>query len=206
MSVSTARFRRLTRNWLCGALVVWVILGLALNLNYGREPLGFALLQSLHAISGVFMLAGCIVAGAMGERENLLVALGFFAAGVVLFFASPPLQRLALRLEFQKVRPAYEAVVTSVQAGRPAPVGPMSDGANVRVDHGPPARVAFAWSAFGDNWNGVVYDPTEIVATAGGWGKPGQTFTASPRAQELFGGDLVGCTRLAPQWFHCGFT
>jgi hypothetical protein len=67
------------------------------------------------------------------------------------------------------------------------------------VDVGPPIRLAFPKDGIIDNWRGVVYDPTDVVARA-------QGFSAPAEITALFGGDLVSCRHLYRHYYFCGFT
>lgn len=66
-------------------------------------------------------------------------------------------------------------------------------------------RVAFmTMPGFIDNWTGVVHDPTHRVALARGFSETG--FSAPRDVQELFGGDIVSCSRLIGAYYECSFT
>ncbi|HEY8573656.1 hypothetical protein [Phenylobacterium sp.] len=136
-----------------------------------------------------------------GRRDALLTGVGLVVVAAALVAWGGQLGTIGVRLRFMLHRAEYEAVTAQVSAGaRPrASVG-------YQVDPGPPPRVAFVWDGLGDNWNGVVWDPSGVVATARGWGERPGDYTASPEAKKLFGGDLVGCTHLRGAWYHCGFT
>ena len=98
----------------------------------------------------------------------------------------------------------YEAIVGRVMATGNARGGEAS-GVQFEVDAGPPLRVAFPQpGGIIDNWEGVVWDPTDVVRSATGW-RDG-TYTASPVAKALFGGDLVACRHVIDHFYRCWFT
>ena len=85
----------------------------------------------------------------------------------------------------------------------------VRDGVNFDVDTGPPMRIAFPRpGGLLDNWEGVVYDPTDAVRVAQGWsfasGK--QEFTAPAAVRTLFGGDIIACELVTEHFYRCWFT
>lgn len=127
---------------------------------------------------------------------------------VALILSSRHLGQLGVWIAFLSERRTYELVVAEVRSGRIRQHRGEYDGVSFQVDRGPPARVAFDWGGVIDNWNGVVWDPTGVVASADGWRQEGGRLqlTAAPESRELFGGDLVWCRRLSEDYFYCEFT
>ena len=111
------------------------------------------------------------------------------------------LARLALQYD------RYQAILARVQANPTAAFPAEPDGMIYHVDPGPPVRVAFNPDGLGDNWTGIVFDPTGEVALARGFDTaiPGG-YTAPDRIKKLFGGDMVGCTRLWGDYYRCSFS
>ena len=99
----------------------------------------------------------------------------------------------------------YQSVVTEIAAG-------ADDSAfdyPVRVDPGPPRRIAFSWGGILDNWRGVVYDPTGEVMKANildrkTW--PNRDDPDYASVAGLFGGTLVRAQHLEGNWYLCWFT
>lgn len=79
---------------------------------------------------------------------------------------------------------------------------------DVRVDEGPPLRVAFVWGGTIDNWCGVIFDPSRQVLAANAFNGDWATWSQQVPVgiKKLFGGDLVSCKALSPPYFHCCFT
>jgi hypothetical protein len=80
-------------------------------------------------------------------------------------------------------------------------------GVRYRIERGPPARVAFPQPVgVADNWGAVVHDPSDAVATAKGWGERPGEYTIRADLQELWGGDIVSCSRITGHYYRCWFT
>jgi hypothetical protein len=60
-------------------------------------------------------------------------------------------------------------------------------------DAGPPPRAVFSWGGLGDNWQGVVVDPTGTIMDV-------------ERNRAAFGGRLLNCRPLSKVAFLCSFT
>jgi hypothetical protein len=77
-----------------------------------------------------------------------------------------------------------------------------------KVDLGPPIRVAFQWSGFGDNWSGIVYDPSGEVLKSNQFALDYSNFYDPSLAdvKRLFGGDMRGARHLWGNWYFCSFT
>ena len=74
------------------------------------------------------------------------------------------------------------------------------------LDTGPPIRVAFPFEGgILDNWEGIVYDPTDAVSQAKGFTQNNE-FTAPDNIKSLFGGDIVACSPMTTHYYHCTFT
>ncbi|MEA3038187.1 MAG: hypothetical protein QOE79_700 [Sphingomonadales bacterium] len=67
-------------------------------------------------------------------------------------------------------------------------------------------RVAFDPEGIFDNWDGIVFDPTGEVMSARGFDPVTGKFAAPDKITKLFGGDLLGCSRLSGAYYACAFT
>jgi hypothetical protein len=114
-------------------------------------------------------------------------------------FAWPYFGSVATYVEFLQNRPHYDRIVA--EASRLGEGGTCM-GTDYLVDRrGDAIRIAFVTSpGVVDNWGGIVYDPTDAVASARGHD------TAPAAVRELFGGDIVSCRRLTGHYYSCGFT
>ena len=52
----------------------------------------------------------------------------------------------------------------------------------------------------------VIHDPSDLVASAKGWGERPGDYTAHPDVRDLWGGKLVACSRITGHYFRCDFT
>jgi hypothetical protein len=190
------------RPWLAGLTALWLLVTAGLLCASAWLGILAILVWPAWWLATLILILAHLIAALLGDRRLILRALGIVA--LVSFLAFPPQWFiLGAMLRFLAERESYDTVVrTYLATGRLDP----ADGLYARIDPGPPGRLLFVWGQFGDNGNGVVWDPTGIVATARGWGaKPGD-YTADPVAQELFGGDLVSCSHLHGHYYHCGYT
>jgi hypothetical protein len=113
------------------------------------------------------------------------------------------------RHRFERLAPSYAAIIQRLESGS-VPVRDDTTG-DIRflVDSGPPVRVAFPQpGGILDNWEGVIYDPSGAVVSAGEFGSAGSTsaFSAPPEVRRLFGGDLVACEPVRDRYYRCWFT
>lgn len=69
----------------------------------------------------------------------------------------------------------------------------------VKVEPGPPLRVAFTWGGLLDNWTGIVHDPGGGVLAANEPNRPGDIVL-------LFGGCLFRAKHMWGPWYYCSFT
>lgn len=156
-------------------------------------------------IHWAFPLAGAvlfIVAIILSIRRRKVVwgSIVITIVGLVLFFTEGfRFGRLAL---FEIRRPRYERLLEESERS-----GEVPDGEGY-TDDGPPVRHAFFWQrGVVDNWAGVVYDPSGLVAKVNG--SSGWDDLYDPRwsnAVRLFGGTLYHCERLSGDWYLCWFT
>lgn len=103
-------------------------------------------------------------------------------------------------------RDAYQRIIRDVAAGVPA-AAYRTGGRQIvyAVEPGTVPRVYFKLGGIGDNSTGFVFDPSDAVLAARGWDKDGQ-LTAPPTIREMFGGDLVRCTRVENHFHRCSLT
>lgn len=189
-------------------LLVWVTVGAGLALAHPWlwEWLLFfsALPHLIYWITAP--VAFLILALSDGLRTVGAPALLGYVWLALLWTSGHQLNRLGDMLLLAHRAPAYRSVIEAAQAGTLDRRG-EGDGLFHRVDKGPPVRVALDAEGMGDNWSAVVWDPSGIVRTARGWDRDrAGDYTASPAAQELFGGDLVACRRLWGHYHRCHFT
>jgi hypothetical protein len=190
--------------WLAAA---WAVATLAIQIGGAWLGLFSFFLSVGWIVVTMALLGACVAYGLQRSGEGaLLVALGVALLAFVCL-ATNLLQLAGIELRFLLEQPAYERVVGKVRAGQGLGEDRRLLGeVLVEVDPGPPQRVAFVWDGLVDNWSGVVWDPTGVVATAKGWGKRPGDYTASPTARVLFGGDLVACRSLGGLYYFCSFT
>lgn len=81
----------------------------------------------------------------------------------------------------------YEQLARSTLAGERALPGQLC----AFRDECHPGRAAIVWSGFLDNWNGLVFDPT-------------QTFDSAD--ERAFGGKMISNTHLWGPWYYVTFT
>lgn len=112
--------------------------------------------------------------------------------------------RLWFFISFNQHRQAYDAVVAEANS---LPWDGARHGVAYIIEPGPPIRVAFPQPVgIADNWAAVVHDPSDGVATAAGWGETNGDYTIRPDLQELWGGDIVRCSRITGHYYRCWFT
>lgn len=157
-------------------------------------------------LTPVMALVGLLAVLSLALTGRWKAAGVLLAAGVVL--AVSPLPgwggRLWFLISFSQHRAAYDAVVAHA---RELPRSGEHEGVLYRIEPGPPVRIAFPQPVgIADNWGAVVHDPSDEVATARGWRDKGETLTVRPDLQELWGGDIVSCSRITGHYYRCWFT
>ena len=168
-----------------------------------------------YGIAGVSL---CVLALWRARRGHWSRSLLVWAAVVpaslaALWVMVPRLEAAGSRRAFEQrlraLQPRYEAIVARLAQLPDSAERGAIDGIGYVVDAGPPLRVAFPQpGGIIDNWEGVVHDPTGVVAQAQGWSYADgqQTFTAPPAVVRLFGGDLVDCVPVEGPFYRCWFT
>ncbi len=195
--------------WLVGALA-WIA-ATELLFQFGAAG-GYFLLVGL---GGVILVVSAVTLLIRGGRRlwkwrregpsSVTAALGPVVAIVAVMVVFEPLSaatsKIGIRVALMAYRPAYERIVAGVRSSEFHGSGPYNrgalDGVEFMIEAGPPLRVAFPIDGLVDNWWGYVYDPTGDVAALG---------YSDPEIRNLFGGDLVSCSRIADDFFVCGFT
>jgi hypothetical protein len=171
--------------------LVWAFTGLVLGVRrllQARDPA-----RRSRSLRDVLLLAGC-------------------AIGVLVLYW--PLQSLGSRVrinrQFNAFRPTYDSIVARLPdhvEGVSLLTGPTGE---YFIDPGRPVRVAFVLppGRFIDNWCGVVYDPSGQVLVANHFDGNWKTWHDQVPTEiiELFGGDLLGCSKLEGFYYHCCFT
>lgn len=186
--------------WVAG---VWTAVALVLLAqDWLMEAAPVAALLSL-PLMGILALATLIGSAWTGRWPLLAVSLIGLTG---LLFSPLPRWGGALwfRISFERHRPAYDAIVARADH---LPIRGKIGDAPYWIEHGPPVRVAFRQPVgVADNWGAVVHDPSGGVATARGWGTAPGDFTVRPDLQELWGGDLLSCSRITGHYYRCWFT
>lgn len=103
-------------------------------------------------------------------------------------------------------RSQYEAIITNESQSLHASRQRNDVSISYRVDSGPPVRIAFNPDGIGDNWSGIVYDPTGEVMLAKGFDREGERLRTPFHILKLFGGDLVACRHIWGDYYRCSFT
>jgi hypothetical protein len=188
-------------------LFTWTLLALILDvfwIDLADRLWVIALIFPLALWSG---LAGMAIPVAVRgiRRRPRAATFGLLLALIVAGFAQASFGgQLGILTRFYALRPKYQAIVKALETGA-APPG----GLRHIVDNGPPLRVAFPWpGGIGDNWCGIVYDPSGLVMKAREI-KPDLSNFSDPafhNVRMLFGGDLRSCEPLGGPWYFCCFT
>lgn len=155
-----------------------------------------------------WLLAGlCVLAALLITRSwraaGLLAILAFLTA-----FLTPFVSSLGAgvwnRAQFKRSEKVYADVVAhAARLPSEGSIGTVS----YRIERRPITRIAFPLPVgVADNWSAVVYDPSDAVATARGWGERPGDYTARSDLRGLWGGELVACTRITGHYFRCDFT
>jgi hypothetical protein len=140
------------------------------------------------------------------------------AAGLVLLGAravgetGPRIGDAAARRDFEyrflQMAPRYERIVKELAPQRQVPERGSSYGVRFVVDPGPPRRIAFPQpGGVTDNWEGVIYHPSDSLAQATGWRHSAEGVSATPvELVWLFGGHLLSCEPIRGHFYRCWFT
>jgi hypothetical protein len=78
--------------------------------------------------------------------------------------------------------------------------GLASCGGIPQLDTGPPQRVVVPWSRVGNEWSGIVHDPTGTIDML-----PHRGSRREPGAVVLFGSTLRGSFHVRGPWYFCWF-
>ena len=107
-------------------------------------------------------------------------------------------------VNFKRSEATYIDIVRRADA---LPDSGQVGGVRYRIERGSTTRVAFPLPVgIADNWAAVIHDPSDGVATARGWGERPGDYTVRPELQELWGGDLLACSRIQGHYYRCDFT
>ncbi len=105
------------------------------------------------------------------------------------------------KAKFYLYKFSYEARIAEVYKMSPQQLQSLDDGTksdiiykNCSLDLGPPLRVAFVWGGFLDNWDGVIYDPSDTVQLE------------KTKDRRIFGSDLFAVKNIEGHWYFCWFT
>lgn len=158
------------------------------------------LLQGGWTLLGTILLIGLVIA------RQWLPGLVLAVAAVALLLLPLPEWggRAWFWISFNQHREAYDSIVAEADV---LPDGGQAHGVRYIIERGPPVRIAFPQPVgVADNWGAVIHDPSDGVATARGWGsRPGE-HTIRADLHELWGGDLLTCSRITGHYYRCWFT
>jgi hypothetical protein len=200
-------------------VVAWAIGGVALSYldRQLRDRLGITahnlwIAYWFGAVAAVWVLV-YLVRRQRLPRHTMWSVAGFAALVPLIASVHQPLavagDNAEFRRRFERLAPSYAAIIQQLE-NRSIPVrGGAAAEIRFLVDSGPPLRVAFPETdGILDNWEGVIYDPSGAVLSAGEFGSTvgAPAFSAAPEVRRLFGGDLVACERVRDAYYRCWFT
>jgi len=190
---------RLTR-YLLAAAGLWLVLLVAFGVFFGEiaEQLSLLtpLLRLLLLILGLPLAIGC-AAAAWALRARRGRALILLCAVPAAYLLLAPLTRGALQLRFLAEKSGYDAQVADILADSSGPNEEWrrANSGNIRIDDGPPRRIAFVtWRGIPDPWGAIVYDPS------------GTLVDVESYRLRLFHSNVVGCRHLQGDYFRCSFS
>jgi hypothetical protein len=190
--------------WLMVAFAVWFLATSALIVAEVWLDVLVLLALPIWALATLSLLVLCLWVGVRDLKWSaLLLAPGVVACVTLFAFEGGRVSALGYRLRFAVGRPAYDGVIATLRAGG-SPPARVNGSEYVEVNSDPPLRVAFVWPGLADNWRGVVYDPSGVVATTRARGsEPGQ-YKASSEVRELFGVHPKWCEPMDGHYYICG--
>ncbi|MBM3347378.1 MAG: hypothetical protein FJY55_12915 [Betaproteobacteria bacterium] len=173
------------RVW-AGAFMLWLLF-------YAATAYLLEVLSVFVIFAVVFTgLAGLAVSGLawkrQGSRRAVLSIIIILAAWCVWIYA--PVRDLGMWVRYYIEVTHYQEALAALTA-RHEPRCHAEE--RCGFDAGPPPRAVFSWGGLGDNWLGVVVDPTGTIADV-------------ERNRAAFGGRLLGCRPLGKVAFLCSFT
>lgn len=203
------------------AVVAWLAGGFPLGYFYTAFELPFIPVGGLLWLAWVGLglaLAGLSVAEAVRSRPSRRLRIATACLVVAALAGSrsfgPSLVRLGdrvrFRREFDRNLPLYRSIVAQLERRRGAsPDEAVHPPLRYIVEPGPPLRVAFPLpGGILDNWEGVVYDPSDEISVAheirpdlSNWNEP--RFVA---IRLWFGGDLRYAEHVDGHFYRCWFT
>lgn len=192
----------------------WVAAGLFLALF--TKVIDDAIWILLGGVELVYLLVGLVLfvvlltSNARTLRQGWRRVVALPLAAIAVWFASGRLALLGDEAQFFLRFRAHEAdYIRLSQLAQLEQQMPQAGDGDIpyELDGASPTRVAFPLpGGILDNWEAVIFDPTDQVATAKGWGRQPGDFTASPAAKKLFGGDLLACRHVKGHFYRCWFT
>lgn len=196
--------------WTAGGLVLW----------YANPWLWERLWIASLAVWGAYVLLGAAIAFAClwaglwrGWSPSRLTAGGMVLLGaLVVGEAGPRIADAAAARDFEyrflQMASRYDRIVKELAPQGRVPERGTSYGVRWVVDAGPPRRIAFPQpGGVTDNWEGVVYDPSDSLARAKGWRHTAAGVSATPvELVRLFGGHLLSCEPIRGHFYRCWFT
>ena len=195
------KLRRLSGGW---ALVAgWS--AIAAGLVFASDWLFESIWILVVALQAAWALVGIALAiGLLGTRRWRHACVLVLLAALVAF---SPLASWGSQtwfwVSFKLHETTYQDIVARADA---LPGHGEVRGVRYQIEPGPPVRIAFPQPVgVADNWGAVVHDPSDAVATARGWSKQGD-YTVRADLRELWGGDIVVCSRITGHYYRCWFT
>ena len=157
-------------------------------------------LQGIWALVGVLLCLSLLFTG----RWRHAGAVALVAAVVILSPLASWGGQAWFWISFKQHHGVYREIVAQAAS---LPSEGAVRGVKYRIEPGPPARIAFPQPVgVADNWGAVVHDPSDAVTTAKGWGERPGDYTVRADLQELWGGDIVSCSRITGHYYRCWFT
>jgi hypothetical protein len=188
-AAATARIQlRTALGWFALLLGYWLLFGEVIDaLTPFIAPLLWLLVLAIGALIALFGLWWAWRIRAH-RRHALATALAFPAA----FLLLGPAGDAALYLRFLAERPGHERTVAEIARN---PAGWQSS-REVKIDPGPPLRVAFVtWRSIPDPWGAIVHDPSGALSRID-----------RPYRLRLFDSSVMGCRHIAGAYYRCGFS
>ena len=161
----------------------------------------------------------------MNRKTILMIGLSSLAVGAVIVAIALGVHRRFFSREawldrnldtFQEVVQRYKKMIADGEAPKDSGLINEREGW-IKVELGPPLRIAFQESRWADNWTAVVYDESgeiqavieELKAKFGDpkshWPRKGLD-PRQRRILHLFAGELVTCEHINGPWYWCSFT
>jgi hypothetical protein len=192
-----------------GHIVTWtrwplrVLSGACLILLFAVLPMGmlafFADPRALIQAAGLIaLLCGLHWATFVRTRRTFAAAAALTLTGVAVFGIVPPVMD---RVRFAQQRPVLDRAVAAAARGGQQACRTVTRGCI--VDRDTPLRVAVRWNGLTDNWRGVCYDPSGLIAKARQCSRDHRCTPEELAATSLFRGTMVHASPIKDGWYFC---